>query len=30
MATQDQQQIENIDNYQPVKTQDVLFGFNKC
>ena len=28
LATQDQQQIDNIDNYQPVKTGSVLFGFN--
>lgn len=28
LATQDQQQIENIDNYQPVKTGSVLFDFN--
>ena len=28
LATQDQQQIDNIDNYQPVKTESVLFGFN--
>jgi outer membrane protein OmpA-like peptidoglycan-associated protein len=30
MATQTQHQLENIDNYQAVKTQDVLFGFNKA
>ena len=28
LAMQDQQQIENIDNYQPVKTGTVLFAFN--
>jgi outer membrane protein OmpA-like peptidoglycan-associated protein len=28
LATQDQQQIENIDNYQQVKSGSVLFGFN--
>jgi outer membrane protein OmpA-like peptidoglycan-associated protein len=28
LATQDQQQIDNIDNYQTVKTGSVLFGFN--
>lgn len=30
MATQAEQQIDNIDNYQPVKSQDVLFGFNRA
>ena len=29
LATQDQQQIDNIDNYQPVKSGSVLFGFNR-
>lgn len=29
LAAQDQQEIENIDNYQQVKTGSVLFGFNK-
>jgi len=29
MATQAEQQIDNIDNYQPVKTENVLFGFNR-
>jgi OmpA-OmpF porin, OOP family len=28
-AQQAEQQIDNIDNYQPVKTQNVLFGFNR-
>jgi outer membrane protein OmpA-like peptidoglycan-associated protein len=30
LASQDQQEIENIDNYQQVKTGSVLFGFNKA
>ncbi len=29
IATQDKHEIDNIDNYQPVKTEDVLFGFNR-
>jgi OOP family OmpA-OmpF porin len=29
LATQADQKIENIDNYQPVKTESVLFGFNQ-
>ncbi len=29
LATQTEQQIDNIDNYQPVKTESVLFGFNR-
>ena len=29
LATQAEQQIDNIDNYQPVKTESVLFGFNR-
>lgn len=29
LATQAQQQIDNIDNYQQVKTESVLFGFNR-
>jgi OOP family OmpA-OmpF porin len=29
LATQADQKIENIDNYQPVKTESVLFGFNR-
>lgn len=28
LANQAQQQIDNIDNYQPVKSESVLFGFN--
>ncbi|MGO8786187.1 MAG: OmpA family protein [Terriglobia bacterium] len=28
LGTQAQQEIDNIDNYQPVKTGSVLFGFN--
>jgi OmpA-OmpF porin, OOP family len=28
-ANQAQQQIDNIDNYQPVKSESVLFGFNR-
>jgi len=28
LAAQDQQEIDNIDNYQPVKTDSVLFGIN--
>jgi OmpA-OmpF porin, OOP family len=28
-AQQAEQQIDNIDNYQPVKTENVLFGFNR-
>ncbi len=30
MAGQAQQQIDNIDNYQAVKTESVLFGFNRA
>jgi outer membrane protein OmpA-like peptidoglycan-associated protein len=30
LAMQDQQQIDNIDNYQPVKSGSVLFGFNRA
>ena len=29
LAAQNQQAIDNIDNYQPVKTGSVLFGFNR-
>lgn len=29
IATKDKHEIDNIDNYQPVKTEDVLFGFNR-
>lgn len=29
LATRAQQQIENIDNYQPVKTESVLFAFSR-
>ncbi len=29
LAAQNQQEIDNIDNYQPVKTGSVLFGFNR-
>jgi len=30
MANKAQGQIDNIDNYQPVKTESVLFGFNRA
>lgn len=29
MASQAEHQIDNLDNYQPVKTENVLFGFNR-
>lgn len=30
LASNAQQEIDNIDNYQPVKTESVLFGFNRA
>lgn len=30
IAKQDKHEIDNIDNYQPVKTENVLFGFNRA
>jgi OmpA-OmpF porin, OOP family len=30
LATQAEEQIDNIDNFQPVKTASVLFGFNRA